>query len=47
MRQVFYSEGGGCLELTARKVVGADTVLTFKGHLDKYMNRRGMEGYGL
>ena len=28
------------------EVVGADTVVTFKGHLDKYMNEMGIEGYG-
>ena len=28
------------------KVVEADTVVTFKGRLDKYMNRMGIEGYG-
>ena len=28
------------------EVVEADTVVTFKGHLDKYMNRMGIEGYG-
>jgi len=29
-----------------REVVEADTIVTFKGHLDKYMNRMGIEGYG-
>ena len=24
----------------------ADTIVTFKGRLDKYMNRMGIEGYG-
>ena len=24
----------------------ADTIVTFKGRLDEYMNRMGMEGYG-
>ena len=28
------------------EVVEADTVVTFKGHLDKYMNEMGIEGYG-
>ena len=28
------------------KVVEADTIVSFKGRLDKYMNRMGMEGYG-
>ena len=28
------------------EAVEADTVVTFKGHLDKYMNRMGIEGYG-
>ena len=28
------------------EVVEADTIVTFKGHLDKYMNRMGIEGYG-
>ena len=28
------------------EVVEADTVVSFKGHLDKYMNRLGIEGYG-
>ena len=28
-------------------VVGAGTVAAFKGQLDEYMNRMGMEGYGL
>ena len=46
MRQVFYTEGGGCLELVAGAIVEADTIVTFKGHLDKYMYRMGIEGYG-
>ena len=29
------------------EVVEAGTVVTFKGCLDKYMNRMGIEGYGL
>jgi len=29
------------------KVVEADAIVTFKGRLDKYMNMKGMEGYGL
>jgi len=29
------------------EVVEADTIVTFKGRLDKYMNRMGIEGYGL
>ena len=28
------------------EVVEADTVVTFKGRLDKYMNEMGIEGYG-
>ena len=28
------------------EVAEADMVVTFKGHLDKYMNRMGIEGYG-
>ena len=28
------------------EVVEADRLVTFKGHLDKYMNRMGIEGYG-
>ena len=28
------------------EVVEADTIVTFKGCLDKYMNRMGIEGYG-
>ena len=28
------------------EVVEADTVMTFKGRLDKYMNEMGIEGYG-
>jgi len=29
------------------EVVEADAIETFMGHLDKYMNRMGIEGYGL
>ena len=29
------------------EVVEADTVVTFKGRLDKYMNRMRIEGYDL
>jgi len=29
-----------------REVVEADTIMTFQGHLHKYMNRMGKEGYG-
>ena len=29
------------------EMVGAGTIAAFKGHLDKDMNRMGMEGYGL
>ena len=28
------------------EVVEADMIVTFKGRLDKYMNRMGIEGYG-
>ena len=28
------------------EVVEADTIVSFKGHLDKYMNRMGIEGCG-
>ena len=28
------------------EVVEADTIVSFKGRLDKYMNRMGIEGYG-
>jgi len=28
-------------------VVGAVRIAAFKGHLDEYMSRMGMEGYGL
>ena len=28
------------------ELVETDTVVTFKGRLDKYMNRMGIEGYG-
>ena len=28
------------------EVVEADTIVTFKGRLDKYMKRMGIEGYG-
>ena len=28
------------------EIVEADTIVTFKGHLYKYMNRMGIEGYG-
>ena len=42
----FYTESSGCLEFVAGVVVEADTVVTFKGRLDIYMNRMGIEGYG-
>ena len=29
------------------EVVGAGTIAAFKRYLDEYMNRMGMEGYGL
>jgi len=29
------------------EVVGAGTIAAFKGHLDKYMSRMGLEGYEL
>jgi len=29
-----------------REVVEADTIVTFTGRFDKYMNRMGIEGYG-
>jgi len=29
------------------EAVEADTTVTFKGRLDKYMDRMGIEGYGL
>ena len=28
------------------EVVEANTIVSFKGHLDKYINRMGVEGYG-
>jgi len=28
------------------EAVEADAIVTFKGRLDKYMNRMGIEGYG-
>ena len=27
------------------EVAEADTIVTFKGHLDKYMNEMGIEGF--
>ena len=42
----FYTEGGGCLELAAGEVVETDMIVSFKGWLDIYMNRMGIEGYG-
>ena len=42
----FYTEGGGCWNSLPREVMEADTLVTFKGRLDKYMNRMGIEGYG-
>ena len=36
----------GAWNLLPGEVVEADTVVTFKGRLDKYMNRMGIEGYG-
>ena len=36
---------GACNSLPG-EIVEADTVVSFKGHLDKYMNRMGIEGYG-
>ena len=45
--QVFYTEGGVCLERAAWGGGGSKYDMAFKGHLDKDMNRMGMEGYGL
>ena len=36
----------GAWNLLPGEVVEADTVVTFKGRLDKYMNKMGIEGYG-
>ena len=36
----------GAWNLLPGKVVEADTVVSFKGRLDKYMNRMGIEGKG-
>ena len=35
----------GAWNLLPGEVVEADTMVSFKGQLDKYMNRLGMEGY--
>ena len=45
--QVFYTEGGECWNALPGEVVGAGMIAAFKGQLDKYMYRMGMEGYGL
>jgi len=37
----------GAWNLLPVEVVEADTTVTFKRRLDKYMNRMGIEGYGL
>jgi len=37
----------GAWNLLPGQVVEVDTTVTFKGRLDKYMNRMGIEGYGL
>ena len=47
MRQVFYTEVVIVWNALPREVVGAGTMAAFKGQLDDYMNRMGMEGYGL
>ena len=36
----------GWWNLLPGEVVEADTIVSFKGHLDIYMNRMGIEGYG-
>ena len=36
----------GAWNLLSGEVVEAETIVTFKGRLDKYMNRMGIEGYG-
>ena len=47
MRQVLFTQRVvGAWNSLPGEVVEADTIVTFKGHLDKYMNRMGIEGYG-
>ena len=36
----------GAWNLLPGEVMEADTIVSFKGCLDKYMNRMGIEGYG-
>lgn len=40
----FFAQGGSHLELTG-EVVETDTKATFKRHLDRHMNKHGMEDY--
>ena len=48
MRQVFFTQRVvNVSNALSGEMVGAGTIVAFKGQLDKYMNRMGMEGYGL
>ena len=47
MRGKFFTQEVVCAwNLLPGEVVEADTIVSFKGRLDKCMNRMGIEGYG-
>ena len=46
VRGRFFTHIVGAWNSLPGEIVEADMVVTFKGHLDKYMNRMGIEGYG-
>eukprot|EP00061_Rhincodon_typus_P004022 g21575.t1 len=45
-KHVFHTTGDECLDALPEEVVEADTIAAFKKHLDKYMNKKGIEEYG-
>ena len=47
VRGRFFTQGVvGAWNSLLGEVVEADTIVTFRGRLDKYMNNMGIEGYG-
>ena len=46
VRDKFFTEDGGCLELAAGGGNGSRYYSDFKELIDKFMNRMGIEGYG-
>lgn len=45
LRDSFFTEGGGCMKQTISEGIEAGTIIACKRHADRYINRKGLDGY--